>query len=88
MASPSNHHVPVGAAPFRLGRALIAPVRVPARSVQRERDIAYGPADKANRLDLYRLRSPPLECPVLIYFHPGGFFMGKRVARLVRCSNG
>ena len=61
-----------------LGAALIAPVHVPAKSVQRERDIAYGPAGKANRLDLYRLRSRPLECPVFIYFHPGGFFMGKK----------
>ena len=61
-----------------IGRVLIAPVRIPARNVQRERDMAYGPAGKANRLDVYRHRSRPLWCPVLIYFHPGGFFMGNK----------
>ena len=61
-----------------VARVLIAPVRIPSRSVQRERDISYGPAGKANRLDVYRHRSRPLGCPVLIYFHPGGFFMGNK----------
>ena len=42
------------------------------------RDIAYGPVGKANRLDVYRHRSRPLGCPVLIYFHPGGFHIGKK----------
>ena len=59
-----------------LGRVLIAPVRIPARAVRRERDIPYGPAGRANRLDVYHHRSPPLGSPVLIYFHPGGFFSG------------
>jgi acetyl esterase/lipase len=61
-----------------VARVLIAPVRIPSRSVQRERDIAYGPVGKANHLDVYRHRSRPLGCPVLIYFHPGGFFMGNK----------
>ena len=71
-----------------VGRALIAPVRIPARSVQSERDISYGSAGKANRLDVYRHRSRPLGCPLLIYFHPGGFFMGNKVARHLRCLTG
>jgi acetyl esterase/lipase len=58
--------------------ALIAPVRIPARSVRRERDITYGPAGRANRLDVYRHRSRPTGCPVLIYFHPGGFVIGNK----------
>ena len=45
----------------------------PARAGHRLR-----PRGQGQPLDLYRLRSRPLECPVLIYFHPGGFFMGKK----------
>ena len=59
-------------------RAMISPVRIPARSVRRSRDIAYGPAGSANRLDVYRHRSMPSGSPVLIYFHPGGFVIGKK----------
>ena len=61
-----------------LGRVLVAPLRMPTRDVRRERDIAYGPAGKANRLDVYRHRSRPVGCPVLIYFHPGGFYIGNK----------
>ena len=32
----------------------------------------------ANRLDMYRHRSRPSGSPVLIYFHPGGFVIGKK----------
>lgn len=59
-------------------RALISPVRISARSVRRDRDIVYGPAGSANRLDIYRHRSRPSGSPVLIYFHPGGFVIGKK----------
>jgi acetyl esterase/lipase len=59
-------------------RTLISPVRIPARSVRRDRNIAYGPAGVANRLDMYRHRSNPCGSPVLIYFHPGGFVIGKK----------
>ena len=59
-------------------RTLIAPVRIPARGVRRERNVTYGPAGRANRLDVYRHRSRPVGCPVLIYFHPGGFLIGNK----------
>ena len=59
-------------------RALVAPLRIPARAVRRERNIAYGPAGRENQLDVYRHRSNPLGCPVLVYFHPGGFFSGRK----------
>jgi acetyl esterase/lipase len=59
-----------------LGRVLIAPFRVPPRTVRRTRNIAYGPAGTANLLDLYRHRSRPAGCPTLVYFHGGGFFSG------------
>ena len=66
----TTHHV--------VALALISPVRIPARSVRRDRNIAYGPAGSANRLDMYRHRSQPVGSPVFIYFHPGGFVIGKK----------
>jgi acetyl esterase/lipase len=59
-----------------VGRVLVAPLRVPARDVRRERNIAYGPDGRDNQLDVYRHRSRPAGCPALIYLHPGGFFSG------------
>ena len=38
----------------------------------------YGPAGRENQLDVYRHRSNRLGCPVLVYFHPGGFFSGRK----------
>jgi acetyl esterase/lipase len=58
--------------------ALIAPVRLPARGVHRMRNIAYGPDGTYQRLDLYRPRSDEQRSPALIYFHPGGFFSGRK----------
>ncbi len=63
---------------YVMGRVLIAPLRISARAVCRQRDVAYGPAGRANRLDVYRHRSRPVGCPVLIYFHPGGFVIGNK----------
>jgi acetyl esterase/lipase len=59
-----------------LWRVLIAPLRPSPRAVLRQRNIAYGPAGKANLLDVYRHRSQPGGRPTLVYFHPGGFFSG------------
>ena len=64
--------------PQVLLRWLISPVRIPARNVRRELNIVYGTAGSANRLDVYRHRSRPVDSPVLIYFHPGGFVIGKK----------
>ncbi len=68
-----------------VGRVLVAPVQIPVRRVRRVRDIAYGPAGTANRLDLYRGRTRRGGCPVLVYFHPGGFLSGgkSREARVL-----
>jgi len=74
-----------------LGRALLGPLPVPAPTVRRRRNVAYGPAGRFNRLDVYTNRSRPTGCPTLVYFHPGGFFRGSKdhaarpvVDRLVR----
>jgi acetyl esterase/lipase len=64
---------------------LLAPLPVPSRRVVRVRDLAYGPAGDANRLDLYHRRDRPERAPAFVYFHPGGFFSGakSRDARLL-----
>lgn len=62
----------------RAAWALVAPLRVPDPRVRRERNIAYGPAQgRANLLDVYRRRGTSAG-PVLVYFHPGGFFSGSK----------
>jgi acetyl esterase/lipase len=57
-------------------RIFFWPFAVPSRGIERIRNIAYGDAGRANRLDLYRSRSHSGIGPTLIHFHGGGFFMG------------
>jgi len=63
---------------MRLARDLIAPLRFTPRGVQRTRNIAYGPAGKENLLDVYQNESRDAGCPIFVYFHPGGFFSGRK----------
>nr|WP_241740079.1 alpha/beta hydrolase [Microbacterium invictum] len=58
-----------------LGRVLLTFAFRP-RSVERRRNIPYGPAGRAHLLDLYRHRSHPANAPVLLYFHGGGYSGG------------
>ena len=53
-------------------------VEAPAHRVQRMANIRYGPAGRANLLDLYRDRSDRSDRPVLIYLHPGAFRFGSK----------
>ena len=69
---------PPVASRIRFGRVLIAPLRLSPRAVERTRNIAFGPAGKHNLLDVYRNRSHPARAPAFIYFHPGGFFSGRK----------
>lgn len=62
---------------LRSAWALIAPLRVPDPRVRRERNLAYGPAGRANRLDAYRRRGTT-SGPVFAYFHGGGFHSGSK----------
>jgi acetyl esterase/lipase len=71
LARPRRRGVPLGT-----GRVLVAPLRIPARGVRRERNVPYGPSGRENQLDVYRHRSRPAGCPMLVYFHPGGFIIG------------
>jgi acetyl esterase/lipase len=56
------------APPPSLARLLLAPIA--ARGVERIANVRYGPARRANRLDVYRDRSDRSGRPVLIHFHP------------------
>jgi acetyl esterase/lipase len=53
-----------------LARILLAPVLLRRRGVVRVANIRYGPARRANLLDLYRDRSDRPGRPVLIHLHP------------------
>ena len=61
-----------------LARIVLRPFSVRRRDVERVADVAYGPAGKRNRLDVYRHRSRPQGGPVLVYFHGGGFVGGRK----------
>ncbi|NEA29511.1 alpha/beta hydrolase fold domain-containing protein [Actinomadura bangladeshensis] len=58
------------------GRVLLG-VHVRRRDVERIADLRYGEA-RRNRLDVYRHRSAPEGRPVLVYFHGGGYFSGRK----------
>ncbi|HEY7421059.1 MAG TPA: alpha/beta hydrolase [Gaiellaceae bacterium] len=60
-----------------LARVLLAPVSARRRRVERVANIRYGPARRANLLDLYRDRSDRSGRPVLVHFHP--LFGSKRL---------
>jgi acetyl esterase/lipase len=60
-----------------LARVLLAPVFARRHGVRRLANIRYGPARRANLLDLYRDRSDRSGRPVLIHFHP--LFGSKRL---------
>jgi len=60
-----------------LTRILLAPVSSRRRGVERVANIRYGPARRANLLDLYRDRSDRSGRAVLVHFHP--LFGSKRL---------
>jgi acetyl esterase/lipase len=59
-------------------RTLLTPLPVRPRVVERIPNIAYGPAGRRNRLDVYRHRSAPSGAPTLVYFHGGGYVSGDK----------
>ena len=62
----------------RLDRVLLAPIRVRRRGVERIADRRYGPAGRANAVDVYRRRSAGGGRPVLVYLHGGAFRFGSK----------
>jgi acetyl esterase/lipase len=61
-----------------LWRILLRPTFVTRRDVRRVADLSYGPAGRYNLLDVYHHRSRPVGGPVLIYWHGGGFYSGRK----------
>jgi acetyl esterase/lipase len=57
---------------------VLMPIVFPRGDVRRVRNIAYGIAGRANRLDLCRQRSGAAGAPVLVYFHGGGYYGGRK----------
>ncbi|MCD0447337.1 alpha/beta hydrolase [Glycomyces sp. A-F 0318] len=66
--------------PHRLpyGRIALGPLLRRRRSVEHVADLAYGPAGRANLLDLYRGRSGTGRAPVLVHFYGGGYNSGRK----------
>jgi acetyl esterase/lipase len=62
----------------RPGRAaaLLRPIPVRPRAVERLRNIAYGEAGRAHLLDVYRHRARPAGAPTLVHLHGGAFRSG------------
>ncbi len=61
-----------------IARILLAPFLRRRRDVQRVVNIGYGDAGERNLLDVYRHRSHPSGCPVLVHLHGGGYYRGRK----------
>ena len=59
-------------------RILLAPLPFVHRGVRQKRNVPYGDAGRRNRLDVYFHPARPAGAPILIHFHGGGFFMGRK----------
>lgn len=62
----------------RTARILLFPFVTRPREVVSHRDVAYGPAGRDNLLDVYQHRTRPEGAPVMICFHGGGFYGGRK----------
>jgi acetyl esterase/lipase len=63
---------------FSVGLALFRPAFARRRNVERLADIAYGDAGRGNLLDVYRHRTRPEGCPVLVHLHGGRMAHGRK----------
>jgi len=61
-----------------LANILFMPFVLRPRGVERIANVSYGPAGRANLLDVYHHSSRPEGAPVLIYFHGGGYRSGRK----------
>jgi acetyl esterase/lipase len=60
-------------------RQLVAPLYLRDRRVERVRNLAYGPAGRRNRLDVYRpTGGPDRPAPVLLQVHGGAWVVGSK----------
>ncbi|MFJ5624843.1 alpha/beta hydrolase [Peribacillus loiseleuriae] len=61
-----------------VAKALLGPFFKRRYDVERIANISYGNAGVRNLLDIYRHRSHPTGCPVLVHLHGGGFVRGRK----------
>ena len=61
-----------------LARILFLPFVLRPRKVEAVRNVSYGDAGRRNLLDVYHHRSTPANAPVLVYFHGGGYYGGRK----------
>ena len=59
-------------------KALLGPFFKRRYDVERIANISYGNAGVRNLLDVYRHRSHPMGCPVLVHLHGGEFVSGRK----------
>jgi acetyl esterase/lipase len=64
--------------PVPWARVLLRPIVLRRRDVLRTANVRYGDAGKRHLLDVHRRRSGPAGGPVLVYWHGGGYFRGKK----------
>ncbi len=57
---------------------MILPFVLRPADVERIPDLRYGGAGRRNLLDVYRHRSHPTGAPVLVHFHAGGYYGGRK----------
>jgi acetyl esterase/lipase len=72
-----GQRVDLGARPG-LGRVLLAPISARRQGVERIAGRRYGPAGRANAVDVYRRRSAAGGRPALVYLHGGAFRFGSK----------
>lgn len=60
-------------------RILVLPFVAYRPDVRRIANIAYGPAGRGHRLDIYTARRERPGAPVLVYYHGGAFRMGSKL---------
>jgi acetyl esterase/lipase len=63
---------------FAAGLVSFVPLRARRPEVEHIANIAYGDAGVRNLLDVYRHRSRPSGCPVLVHLHGGGLRTGRK----------
>jgi len=60
-------------------RQIVQPFRTRHRNVERLKNIAYTRVAGLNlKLDIYRSRSHPIDCPTLLQIHGGGWIIGSK----------
>ena len=61
-----------------LANILLFPFVLRPRDVRKVANVQYGDAGRRNLLDVYHHSSRPTGAPVLAYFHPGGYYSGRK----------